>query len=108
MGDRNSWLLAIVRQAALAKERVLLLQAERIISGMEFRRSSAQLAKLDALHHLSGVLAAKETRELFLDFARTEHQDMSKREPDQLGKSWPAVSIDSLIGHLERCASGRA
>lgn len=72
--ERNSWLLAVVKQAALIKERDILLQAERIISGMEFRRASQQVAKLEALGRLPSVLANASARELLLEFARSEYK----------------------------------
>lgn len=124
--DRNGWFLAIVRQAALVKERDLLLQAERIISGVELRRSTVQLSKLDALQQLPGVLAAKETRDMFLDFARDEHQASVSRARGKSNVSdessvtedantppaivWPeTLTLESLVAHLERLStsSGR-
>jgi len=71
--ERNSWLLAVVKQAALIKERDILFQAERIISGMEFRRATQQINKLEALGKLPTVLANASARELLFEFARSEH-----------------------------------
>lgn len=72
--ERNSWLLAVVKQAALIKERDILFQAERIISGMEFRRATQQMNKLEALGKLPEVLANPNARELLFDFAHSEHK----------------------------------
>jgi len=66
--ERNSWLLAVVKQAALIKERDILLQAERIVSCMELRRADQQLARLEEFAALPGVLAVPETRGMFLEF----------------------------------------
>merc|ERR1712039_323025 len=71
--ERHSWLLAIVRQAALIKERDILLQAERTIASMETKRSTKQLSELDTFKQLEGVLSNSEAREVFLEFVRRDH-----------------------------------
>merc|ERR1740117_1225622 len=58
--ERNTWLLAVVKQAALIKERDIIQQAERIITGMELKRSTKQLDRLDAFEKLAGTLAHRE------------------------------------------------
>lgn len=115
--ERNSWLLAVVKQAALIKERDILLQAERIISGMEFRRASQQVGRLETFGRLDGVLATKDTRELFLDFARRDHEAScanaggeAGRGEEELGRvqRWPAgVSLEDLCASVERAAAAQ-
>lgn len=73
--EKTAWLLAIVKQAAFIKERDILLQAELIISGMEFRRATQQVGRLEVFNKLSGVLATKETKELLVNFLTSEYQD---------------------------------
>merc|ERR1712086_533246 len=77
--ERSNWLLAIAKQAAFVKERGILEEAERIITSIELKRSSKQLARLDAFDTLPGVLATKETREMFIDFVRGEYDSKLAR-----------------------------
>jgi len=72
--ERSNWIVAIAKQAALLKERDILLQAERIIAGVELQRSSQHAARLVAFGKLQGVLSASETREMFLDFVRRDYE----------------------------------
>lgn len=74
VADQEAWLLIIVRQAALVKEREMLLQADRIIASVELQRTTRRLSCLDTLQDLPGVLfGPRSARQLFLDFARSEH-----------------------------------
>lgn len=82
--EKTAWLLAVVKQAAFIKERDILLQAELIISGMEFRRATQQVARLEVFNKLPGVLSTREARELLLDFARCEWEDANKAAPASL------------------------
>lgn len=107
--ERNNWLLAVVKQAALIKERDILLQAERIIAGMESKRSAQHLARLDELGRLPGVLALEETRDMFLDFVRKEHdaaveaEQQSRARPQADSWTWPPnVQLDDVLS----CLSG--
>jgi len=72
--ERSNWIVAIAKQAALLKERDILLQAERIIAGVELQRSSQHAARLEAFGKLEGVLDASETREMFIDFVRRDYE----------------------------------
>merc|ERR1712008_398928 len=74
--ERSNWIVAIAKQAALLKERDILLQAERIIAGVELQRSSQHAARLEAFGKLEGVLDASETREMFIDFVRRDYEAM--------------------------------
>lgn len=108
--ERNSWLLAVVKQAALIKERDILLQAERILASMECRRSTKQLSQLEAFGSLQGILAMQETRDLFSDFVRGEYaaaqQQHGERENAGTGGDsgqWPAgIAPEELLACLER------
>eukprot|EP00419_Tripos_fusus_P072665 CAMPEP_0172903454 /NCGR_PEP_ID=MMETSP1075-20121228/170580_1 /TAXON_ID=2916 /ORGANISM="Ceratium fusus, Strain PA161109" /LENGTH=371 /DNA_ID=CAMNT_0013760269 /DNA_START=1 /DNA_END=1112 /DNA_ORIENTATION=+ len=72
--ERNNWIVAIANQAALLKERNILLQANRIIAGVEQQRSSQHAARLEAFGKLEGLLGASETREMFLDFVKRDYE----------------------------------
>uniref|UniRef100_A0A7S4R5Q5 PH domain-containing protein n=1 Tax=Alexandrium monilatum TaxID=311494 RepID=A0A7S4R5Q5_9DINO len=107
--ERNNWLLAVVKQAAFIKERDILLQAERIIAGMEVKRSSRHLARLQDLGQLAGVLADQEARDLFLDYVKGEHgafargqdppgEDQSPAQLSAVSGAWPAgVQLDDVL-----------
>jgi hypothetical protein len=82
--EKTAWLLAVVKQAAFIKERDILLQAETIISGMESRRASQQLERLKTFNKLSGVMATRESRDLLLDFARSEWEAVDSASPQNL------------------------
>jgi len=76
--ERSNWIVAIAKQAALVKERDILMQAERIIGGVELQRSSHHAARLEAFGKLEGVLGASETREMFLDFVRRDYESVEQ------------------------------
>lgn len=73
--EKTAWLLAVVKQAAFVKERDILLQAEKIIAGTEYRRASQQVRNLDSFSNLSAALASKEVRELIQNFALSEWEE---------------------------------
>jgi len=107
--ERNSWLVAIVKQAALIKEQDILLQAEKIISKMELKRSQQQFARLETLGHLQGVLSMPQTRELFIHFARREYEAAQNKQSNDVDGNgaaatswWPEdVSVEALIACLQ-------
>jgi len=73
--EKTAWLLAVVKQAAFVKERDILLQAEKIIAGTEYRRASQQVRNLESFSNLSATLASKEVRELLQNFALSEWEE---------------------------------
>lgn len=70
--DRDSWILAVAKQAALVKERELLVQAEQVISQLALSSSQrTEQAFLAAIGSYSGTVRHSEAcRDLFLDFVR--------------------------------------
>lgn len=97
--DRNTWLLAVVKQAALIKERDILLQAERTIASMELRRATRHLERLEELSTLPGLLALPEAREMLLDFAQKEHAASAQGEG-----SWPEeLELQSVLDAISSC-----
>lgn len=112
--ERNNWLLAVVKQAALIKERDILLQAERIIAGMETKRSSQHLARLEELATLPGVLAVPEARDLLLDFARRQHSAAAAGAEAEGagGAAWPGglrlEDVEGCLAGWEESGPGEA
>eukprot|EP00931_Biecheleriopsis_adriatica_P102980 TRINITY_DN77877_c0_g1_i1.p1 TRINITY_DN77877_c0_g1~~TRINITY_DN77877_c0_g1_i1.p1 ORF type:complete len:359 (-),score=91.42 TRINITY_DN77877_c0_g1_i1:3-1058(-) len=94
--ERNSWLLAIVKQAAVIKEQDILAQAERAISSVESRRTGTQLKLLESFTSLEGLLSDDgEARELFLWFLKSEEKLASSMD-------WPeGLSSEALLAQLE-------
>jgi len=90
--ERGSWLLLIMKQAALIKEQNILMQAEHIVANTEFQRSTRQLSRLEAFESLPGILGAHETRDLFVQFLRGEHKALAMSTDSGQGASvdwWP-------------------
>lgn len=107
--ERSNWLLAIVKQAALIKERDILLEAELIIAGLEFRRSGLQLDRLEALSSLSVFLSVGgEARHLFLEFLSSECFVLHSTSEDSTTRSsWPQhLDAVGLLEALERHIGG--
>ncbi|CEM24780.1 unnamed protein product [Vitrella brassicaformis CCMP3155] len=94
-GDRDGWLVAIAKQAALIKEQDLLVQAERSIMEAEVRRANRQLDYLASMMELDGTLECQESRQLLLDFVQNI-RDTSPRE-------WPAgFTFDDVKSYIMR------
>merc|ERR1712039_912920 len=102
--ERHSWLLAIVRQAALIKERDIIMQAERTIASMENKRSTKQLGELDTFKQLEGVLSNHEAREIFVDFVRRDHAaSLEDGRSCSDTPRWPdGIELDDVLTCLEQ------
>lgn len=72
--DAKSWVLAVLKQAAIVKEQEVLDRAERALECITMKQSATQLGRLQMYHTLPEVLQSSETRALFFDFARSEHE----------------------------------
>jgi len=116
--EQDAWVLAVVKQAALIKEREILMQADRILSNMEFKKSSQQCECAASFLRLAGVLGGPaRARQLFLDFAVGEHAAATSAEASAAGGSsasgtpgvqgvgdsvlWPAgLALEELLASL--------
>lgn len=121
--ERNSWLLAVVKQAAVVKEGDILMQAEQSIANVEFRRSSQHLATVEAFQQVQGVIRDRRARALFLDFLHDEHHRSGAASygdgADQSGteavpedalrlEDWPDGGVEGLASTLEALSKGTA
>jgi len=99
--DRDAWLLAIVGQTALVKEKDILLQAEQIVAKMEMKKSSQHFCNLEAFSQLSGVLDGPlEARRLFIDFVHADHA--AATADGKHGAHWPEErNAEALVAFLE-------
>lgn len=104
--EQEGWLLAIVGQTALVKEKDILMQAEQIVAKMELRKASQHMANLEAFSRLQGVIEGpQETRQLFADFVRSEHAQAQEGQ----GVCWPEdVSLGDVLAHLSVGSEGAA
>lgn len=101
--ERDAWLLAIVSQVALVKERDILLQAEKILEQMELKKSSQQLARAEEFGTLVGILRGpQQVRQLFFEFVHSEYYTFVQGAG---GLSWPrGLNLESLLAYFQGLA----
>lgn len=110
--ERDAWVLAIAKQAALVKEIELLTQAEEILHTLEYEKSSkveAEFVKVTT--SFVGCVSFNENcRDLFLAFAQEEWtREQSRRQkgdPEKNSTECPYTSFAEVTKFVHGVATG--